>query len=340
MRVTCCEGREIEWMGADSVRSQPALMNSLAHTGRRPAFRPSDVGYEAWARWTKPLVQSLFIKMRNAGKPLATGTGFVVELPTGPVLVTNWHNLTGRNSLATQPLSATGALPDEVMILHNKASHLGQWVQRSEALYQEGQILWNEHPTLGSRADMVALPLTALDEVELCPYDITSGPSTVVGPADPVSVVGFPFGWQAAGSLEVRATRRSGFVASGSAVIAYRSGGTVAMAGGGTTVFARPVSSPVTSISTICPRSSLIAGLARGNLGRRSSHTGQEALWPWLVAAPPFSHGPSRRSSACTVIASIRNQISALCGRRLQLPHWSNPLSDEQLADGGLASNW
>ena len=249
-------------MGADSVRSQPALMNSLAHTGRRPAFRPSDVGYEAWARWTKPLVQSLFIKMRNAGKPLATGTGFVVELPTGPVLVTNWHNLAGRNSLAAQPLSATGALPDEVMILHNKASHLGQWVQRSEALYQEGQILWNEHPTLGSRADMVALPLTALDEVELCPYDITSGPSTVVGPADPVSVVGFPFGWQAAGSLEVWAT---GFVASesdvnfddlpttlidcrtrpgqsGSAFIAYRSGGTVAMAGGGTTVFARPVS--------------------------------------------------------------------------------------------------
>jgi hypothetical protein len=82
-----------------------------------------------------------------------------------------------------------------------------------------------------------------------------------VGPAEAVSVVGFPFGIQGGGSLAVWA---SGFVASepdidygdlpvflidcrsrpgqsGSAVIAHRSGGAVTMADGSTGVFGGPV---------------------------------------------------------------------------------------------------
>jgi hypothetical protein len=209
----------------------------------------------------QPSVQSLLIEMRHCGQALATGTGFVAQAPRGPVLVTNWHNLAGRNPDSGQPLSTTGAVPDELVIVHNRAGHLGEWIPRTEPLFRNGRILWFEHPLHGQRVDIVALPLTALGDVELYPYDIAGGPPIVVGPADSVSVIGFPFGLQAGGSLAVWAT---GFVASepeidfnglplmlvdcrsrpgqsGSAVIAYRSGGAVPTVGGGTALYGAPV---------------------------------------------------------------------------------------------------
>ncbi len=209
----------------------------------------------------KPSVQSLLIEMKNGNQRLATGTGFVAIAPKGPVLLTNWHNVTGLHPQSRQPLSPTGALPDRLTIVHNRANQLGHWVLREEPLLAGQTIHWHEHPTLGDKADVVALPLTALDDVELYPHDITGGADIAVGPADPVSVIGFPFGLQAGGSLAVWAT---GFVASepqidfndlplmlvdcrtrqgqsGSAVIAYRSGGAVAMADGGTSIFGGPV---------------------------------------------------------------------------------------------------
>lgn len=71
---------------------------------------------------------------------------------------------------------------------------------------------WVEHPTLGPKADFVALQLTDLNDVELYPYDPANpGPQIMVGPADPVSVIGFPFGLTAGGAFGVWAT---GFLAS------------------------------------------------------------------------------------------------------------------------------
>jgi hypothetical protein len=208
-----------------------------------------------------PSVQSLLIEMAVNGQPLGTGTGFVAVAPKGPVLVTNWHNVTGRNPQTKKPLSPTGAVPDEIRIIHNRKDKLGEWLVRSERLYVDGKPNWYEHSTLGDKADVVALLLTALDDVHLHPHQLTGGPQLAVLPAEPISVVGFPFGLQAGGSLAVWAT---GFVASepaidfnglplflidcrtrpgqsGSAVIAHRNGGAVAMEDGSTSIFAGPV---------------------------------------------------------------------------------------------------
>ncbi len=211
----------------------------------------------------EPSVKSLLLEMRFQGQPLATGTGFVVTAPLGPVLITNWHNLAGRNPQTKQPLSSTGGVPDEVVIVHNRADKLGHWVPRTEPIVNSGAPLWREHPTLGDTADIVALPLTQLDDVHMYTYDGlgANDPKIFCGPADSLSVVGFPFGLQAGGSLAVWAT---GFVASepqidfqgrpvflidcrtrpgqsGSAVIAHRSGGMVAMEDGGSAAFGGPV---------------------------------------------------------------------------------------------------
>jgi hypothetical protein len=207
-----------------------------------------------------PSVQSLLIEMLYGNQLLATGTGFVCESKIGPVLLTNWHNLTGRNPETKKPISSTGSVPDSLRILHNRDGKLGQWVHKTEKLYTNDNPRWAEHPTLAERVDAVALPLTDLTDVQLFPYDIQGGQKIAVNPADAVSVVGFPFGLQAGGSLAIWAT---GFLASemaidfrglpdflidcrarpgqsGSAVIAYRSGGAVAMEDGSTAIFGGP----------------------------------------------------------------------------------------------------
>ena len=210
---------------------------------------------------TKPSIQSLLLEMYFGDQSISVGTGFVCDSISGPVLLTNWHNVTGRNPQTKEPLSKTAAIPDRIRIFHNQSGKLGLSVVRTEALYSDDSPLWIEHPSLAERADFVALPLTQLDDVDLHPHDTIGGPDIALAPAETISVVGSPFGIQAGGSLAVWAT---GFVASepdidfegrpvflidcrtrpgqsGSAVILHRNGGSVAMRDGSTAMFTGPV---------------------------------------------------------------------------------------------------
>ena len=214
----------------------------------------------------KPSVQSLLLQMRFNDQLLSTGTGFVSSSAKGPLLITNRHNVTGRRQDNNKPLSPTGGVPNEVVIYHNIKGHLGTWQGKNEKLYfdpNNEKRRWIEHPVLGPRADFVALPLTQLDNVELYPYDLENpGEDMMVGPAEVVSVIGFPFGITAGGVFPVWAT---GFIASepivdfndlpiqlidcrsrqgqsGSPVLAYRSGGVISMTDGSAASFDGPVS--------------------------------------------------------------------------------------------------
>jgi hypothetical protein len=206
--------------------------------------------------------QSLLIEMRFNGQVLSTGTAFVCPSPVGPVLLTNRHNVTGRDQNTGKPLSATMGTPNKVVVMHNRNGIPGQWVPRLEPLYSGDAPRWDEHPTLGPKADFVALRLTQLVDVELLPYDPSKpGVNLALTPADPVSVIGFPFGLTAGGVFGVWAT---GFLASepavdfdnlpvqlidcrtrpgqsGSPVIAHRNGGMVALEGGSSAAYNGPV---------------------------------------------------------------------------------------------------
>lgn len=209
----------------------------------------------------KPSVQSLLIEMRFNGASLATGTAFVVIGPSGPVLLTNRHNVTGINPQTKMLLSKTGGVPNEIVVVHNKAGALGSWILTVEPLYDGDSPRWKEHPALKENGDFVALPLTQLAGVELYPHELISNTDLLLGPADAVSVIGFPFGVTAGGAFGVWAT---GFLASeplvdfnnlpvqlidcrtrqgqsGSPVIAYRNGGMVPLTDGSVAAFQGPV---------------------------------------------------------------------------------------------------
>lgn len=215
----------------------------------------------------KPSIQSLFLQIEYDGELIATGTGFVYSKNQNHYLITNRHNVTGRNQETNKLLSPMAAIPNEIKILHNKKGQIGTWHYCVEKLLDQNDTpLWFEHPVHREKMDCVALQLTALDDVEIYSYnEYDSSPSLLLCPSDYVSVVGFPFGLASGGACAIWAT---GFIASepsfdfnnlplllidcrgrpgqsGSPVIAYRSGGLVALANGESAAFNGSVTLPI-----------------------------------------------------------------------------------------------
>ena len=164
-----------------------------------------------------PTTKSLYLVLRVNNIELSTATGFLVDTGQGPFLVTNRHVLTGRDQETGALLSPTGALPDTLQIFHHAVTagdedSFGRWVARNEALYAtDGKPTWYEHPVFGAKADVVVLRLTQLDRVKRVPYELSGYEEFPTGPADRVSVIGFPFGRAASGAFPIWAP---GFIAS------------------------------------------------------------------------------------------------------------------------------
>jgi len=161
-------------------------------------------------------IQSLMLSMRFDSTELSTGTGFIVETAIGPSLVTNRHNVTGKDQNTGEHLSSSLAEPNKIAIHHLQEHGSGTfnpvWIERIERLHRnDGSPRWIEHPTLGAKADFVLLPLEQTEGISLHPYDLEAGSNISVGPAETVSVIGFPFGKSAGGRFGIWAT---GFLAS------------------------------------------------------------------------------------------------------------------------------
>ena len=78
-------------------------------------------------------------------------------------LITNWHVVSGRHPETNAIVSPTGAVPDEIRIVHHGHT-LGSWVVRTEPLQDKNKNnLWLEHPS-GRQVDVVALPLQIIDD--------------------------------------------------------------------------------------------------------------------------------------------------------------------------------
>lgn len=149
-------------------------------------------------------VSSLFIRMLYNEEELATGSGFLVQVASVTYLVTNWHNLSGRDSLTKQCLHRQAALPNKVDIRHNKLGQLGAHVSRIEALLTPGGApRWIEHPVFGDQVDVVALPLEALDGTIAYPMNLNGNSIMAPRSGGRVHVVGFPFGLLCTDSLAV-----------------------------------------------------------------------------------------------------------------------------------------
>jgi len=165
-------------------------------------------------------------------------------------LITNRHVVTGRHQDTGECLHSQASIPDNIVIhFHKQGPRLGEWLPIKLPLFRpNGSPFWIEHPRLGAAADVVALNLNWGSDVRKLPYYMKTDldrANMLVGPAETVSVIGFPFGLSSAGKYPVWAT---GFLAqelslitpdtpsflidcrtrpgqSGSAVVAFRPAG-------------------------------------------------------------------------------------------------------------------
>lgn len=144
---------------------------------------------------------SLFLTLKFQDTLAGTATGFVVQRQNQAYLITNFHVLSGRDSVSHKSRHPQGLWPDSVEILHTNGA--GGWVTKTEALYGKIGALWLEHPTYGSRVDVVALPLTDTTGVRVHSYDPWAALRVSLGVSNPLNIVGFPFGELYSGGLAV-----------------------------------------------------------------------------------------------------------------------------------------
>jgi hypothetical protein len=134
-----------------------------------------------------------------ADEALASGTGFAYEQDDAVYLITNWHNVAGRDPASGACLSKTLATRDMITTLFRDPSQVGTCRREHLKLYRDDAMrepAWYEHPTFGRKVDVVALPLSdqIRSEYRLFPInaiEFDSGFKEEV--ADDAFVVGYPF---------------------------------------------------------------------------------------------------------------------------------------------------
>jgi len=166
----------------------------------------------------EPSLKSFYIEMHSENACIASATAFAVKYKDKKVLLTNRHNVTGRNNDTNEMLGPTTPVTLNATFPLNKLSETGeiQWKVVNLQLYDNAKPNWIEHPVLGSKADFVGLPLTDLfPEVEILSYEISELDPVSISfrhsPSDRLNIIGFPFGTKIGGSLPIWAT---GFIAS------------------------------------------------------------------------------------------------------------------------------
>ena len=135
----------------------------------------------------------------NAGT-ISTGTAFFYEVDNKWFLITNWHNVSGKDFLTKFLLSKEGRIPtflEAKFFVHNTSIKKDSVVALPHeiSLYEDNEPIWFEHPEHGSNYDVVALPMSRPDS---CPEEIHQAANRIsevripITPGGSVFIVGFP----------------------------------------------------------------------------------------------------------------------------------------------------
>lgn len=90
----------------------------------------------------------LFIEMYLEGgsESIAIGTCFSIEIKHQNYLITNWHNVTGRNPQTNNPISTGGIIDPDILKVWFFTNTSGLWIQKTIRLKNSGEKSWIKHP--------------------------------------------------------------------------------------------------------------------------------------------------------------------------------------------------
>ena len=175
-----------------------------------------------------PLTQCpIRLEMLDEHGAIATASAFFYESGDGDnCLVTNWHNVSGRNFVTRSPNQRTTGTPRFPTRLcaklmaetgHGDAEGsplLDVRDTRLDLYDSDYRPTWYEHPSIGSRCDLVALPVNRPAAVHPnfhLPANRVSSIRIPVHPGGTVFIVGYPRGITVSKGLPVW---KSGYIAS------------------------------------------------------------------------------------------------------------------------------
>jgi hypothetical protein len=139
-------------------------------------------------------VTSVPILMTSGENLQSHGSAFFYKRNADIYLITNWHNLSGRNPITGAPLSNTGALPHTAAIPFH-LEQLGTWSNPYNfPLFSDtGEILWKQHPQHGQNVDIAMLKITVPPNCKVYPInEIASADTMRIEVGMDVFVLGFP----------------------------------------------------------------------------------------------------------------------------------------------------
>lgn len=153
---------------------------------------------------------------------ISTGTAFYFMHNQEWFLITNWHNISGRNFLTKSPLSKNGRFPTYLKAKISSYVSKGSKPQDNQfttvskrvEIYANYQPVWFEHPEIKSNCDVVAIPL---ERPSCCPEFMHNAANKIsttripIEPGNTVFIIGFPSSISVAFGLPVW---KSGYIAS------------------------------------------------------------------------------------------------------------------------------
>ncbi|STX41132.1 Uncharacterised protein [Legionella donaldsonii] len=156
---------------------------------------------------------SLFIDLSFDGAHLASATSFLVKRNNTFFVLTNRHNVTGRDQNTREPLDKKSAgIPNMLTIHFNSADKQGEYIGCVYPLFEDFPV-WYEHPILREKGDFVALKPPIDEAISLSPYyDLDKWDNDILfQPGCRLNIIGFPYGRASTNNLGIWIT---GFLAS------------------------------------------------------------------------------------------------------------------------------
>ena len=148
---------------------------------------------------------------------LGAGTGFFYECGKEWFLITNWHVVTGKDPFNKSPMFEGGCLPTYIrpkFFAYIPGTNGSTPVAQRIDIYHETKPLWYEHPELGSKCDVIALPLNRPSSCPEYMHNAANRISSMRIPVEPggvVFVIGFPMTISVGAGLPLW---KSGYIAS------------------------------------------------------------------------------------------------------------------------------
>jgi hypothetical protein len=126
---------------------------------------------------------------------LGVATAFIWAEGAAHFLITNWHNVSGKDPFTGKHISTSLAEPNSVRVWFNPKERLGHKAPTVLPLLDAtGQSLWWEHPEHGEKVDVVALPLGPQVGAEIYPINQLEAAPLQLQIGMDVFVIGYPLG--------------------------------------------------------------------------------------------------------------------------------------------------